>query len=214
VAFRNDILRGVRLFLIIFSAVLLGVWVYRVLHAPSDAPTDVQAAAQDAPATSEEAQATPAADADPVLQVSSEPHGLMVPPPPPVGGKRPAVRVVPRPRNDVPPPILPPVVRVSVAAPPSGREFEAPLVVAASPAAPAGESQVTNPAPTKSGVGYKSLIEANANRLPVDRTAAPVPAEESVEQPQKGNRFLRAVGKIFHPGGQKETVLTLQPKQQ
>jgi hypothetical protein len=105
------------------------------------------------------------------------------------------------------------VVRASRASTPAGREFEAPDV-AASPAAPTGESLDASPAPAKGGVGYKSLIEANATRLPLDPAAAPVPAEEPAEKRQKGNRFTRAIGKIFHPSGQKETVLTLQPKQQ
>jgi hypothetical protein len=52
VAFRNDILRGVRLFLIAFAAVLIGVWVYRMVRAPSD----VQGAEPTAPATYEAAQ--------------------------------------------------------------------------------------------------------------------------------------------------------------
>jgi hypothetical protein len=38
--------------------------------------------------------------------------------------------------------------------------------------------------------------------------------EEPAQNRQQGNRFRRAIGKIFHPGGQKEPVLTLQPKQQ
>jgi hypothetical protein len=91
------------------------------------------------------------------------------------------------------------------------------------------ESSNASPVPTKKGVGYKSLIEANANRPPLNpRTPAPVeetveetvekPAEKPVERPQaekpqKGNRFVRAIGKILHPGQKETAPLTLQPEQ-
>jgi len=59
VSFRNEILRGVRLSLIVFAAILIGVWIYRMLHAPSD----VQGAEHIAPAAYEavppEAQPAP-----------------------------------------------------------------------------------------------------------------------------------------------------------
>jgi hypothetical protein len=205
VAFRNDILRGVRLFLIAFSVVLIGVWIYRMLRAPAD----VQGA-ENVPAVYEAAQPEQPAPADAASQAPSEPHGLAVPPPPPVGGKRPAK--VASPRYDVPPP--PPLqARAGRAAAPSGREFEA-SEVGALPAAPTVESPDASEVPASKGVGYKSLLEANSNR-PVLDLGAPSPAEEPAEKPQKGNRFFRAIGKIFHPGGQKETTtpLTLQPKQ-
>jgi hypothetical protein len=91
------------------------------------------------------------------------------------------------------------------------------------------ESSNASPVPTKKGVGYKSLIEANANRPPLN-PSTPAPVEETVEEtvekpaekpvekpqaekPQKGNRFVRAIGKILH-SGQKETApLMLQPEQ-
>jgi len=91
------------------------------------------------------------------------------------------------------------------------------------------ESSIASPVPTKKGVGYKSLIEANANRPSLNPgTPAPVeePVEETVEKPaekpverpqvekpQKGNRFVRAIGKILHPGQKETAPLTLQPEQ-
>lgn len=82
------------------------------------------------------------------------------------------------------------------------------------PAAPVEESTDARPVPEKKAVGYKSLIEVNARHLPAD-PASQAPAEESSEQPAKGNRFLRAVGKIFHPGAKKETAPSLlEPKQE
>lgn len=209
-SFRNEILRGVRLFMIAFSAVLIGVWVYRILRAPAD----VQGAAQNAPAVHEPAQPIqePAPEAVPVSDASSEPHGLVVPPPPPVGGTRPSK--VARARFDVPPP--PPAlapVRASRSAAPTGREFEV-SEVSVMPAAPKKEESSTSAeVPTKKEVGYKSLIEVNANRPPL-APSAPAPAEPPAEKLQKGNRFSRAMGKIFHPGQKETTPLTLQPKQQ
>ncbi len=208
--FRDDVLRGVRLFLIAFSILLVGVWVFRMLHASADA----QGAPQDLPATYEAAPADeqqPPPAAAPVSQASSEAHGLVVPPPPPIAGAH-AVRAASRQRDDVPPPPPPAtVVRASRAPAPSAREFEAPAP-SILPAAPAAESTNASPVPVKKVIGYKSLIEANANRLPVD-PGARVADEEPAEQPQKGNRFFRAIGKIFHP--QREPMpMTLQPKEQ
>ena len=192
VQFRNDILRGIRLFLIGFAAILIVVWAYRMLHPLSD----VQGAAQlEVPAAPQAAQPTqePATDAAPIAEASSEPHGLMVPPPPPVGGTQ--VSKVTRPKVANPPPPPPLAVRARRAPAPSGREFETaePEVL---PAAPDEET-------ADSGTS----------------AAAVEPAVSAQQEPPagkpKGNRFFRAVGKIFHPGGKKETVpLTLQqPKQ-
>jgi hypothetical protein len=211
VAFRDDILRGVRFFLIAFSVVLFGIWVHRLMHAPAEVQTaDQNAYALSDAAPPEQPTDTTAANAE--TDPSAETHGLMVPPPPPVGGKPAPVRTARRPRTDdvPPPPPLRPSVQPSRAPAPSGRDFE----VRPLPVALAKETVDTTPVPVKEGVGYKSLIEANANRPPVE-TAAPVPAEAQAEKPQKGNRFFHAIGKIFHPGGPKETLpLTLQPKPQ
>lgn len=208
--FRDDVLRGVRLFLIAFSVLLIGVWIFRMLHTA----TDVQGAAQDLPATYQAAppdDQQPAPAAAPVSQASSEAHGLTVPPPPPIVGAR-AVRPASRPQIDVPPPPPPAqVVRASRAPAPPARAFEAsaPSVL---PAAPAEVTANASPVPVKTEVDYKSLIEANANRPPAD-TGGPVADDEPDEKPQKGNRFFRAIRKIFHP--QREpTPMTLQPKQQ
>jgi hypothetical protein len=212
VSFRNEILRGVRLFMIAFSAVLIGVWVYRILHAPPD----VQGAGQNVPAAYEPAQPEqePAPAAVPVADASSEPHGLVVPPPPPVGGTSPSK--VARPRFDVPPP--PPAVvpiRPSRAPAVTGREFEVAEVGVMPPAPKKEESATAGEVPTKKEVGYKSLVEVNANRPPpLLEPAAQAPVESAAEKTQKGNRFSRAMGKIFHPGQKEATPLTLQPKQQ
>jgi hypothetical protein len=209
VQFRDDILRGVRLFLIAFAAILIGVWAYRMLRIPSD----VQGAAQqELPTAPETAQ--PAEDASPeatAVATSSEPHGLVVPPPPPVGGTH--VSKAARPAKvAMPEAATPPVVareRRPVA--PSGREFET-AEPGALPAGPAEDSGDANPSSPKKGVGYKSLLEADPNRALIEPSL--LGSEQPVEK-QKGNRFLRAVGKIFHPGAKKETVpLTLEPQKQ
>lgn len=208
--FREDILRGVRLFAIVFAAVLVCVAAYRIVRAPSD----VQGAALDS--TEEAVQPPPeqpASDAAPVSETSSEVHPLVVPEPPPVGGPvaRPRVTRLRDPGVPPPPPAAAPVVRAR-RAPPSGKEFEASSTVTL-PAAPVEESPEAQPVPPKQAVGYKSLIEANANR-PVEPVAPPV-ADETTEAPAKGNRFFKAIGKIFRPGGKKESEpSTLQPRQQ
>jgi hypothetical protein len=205
VQFRDDILRGVRLGLIAFAAILIGVWAYRMLRAPSDVQGATQLEAPPVP------EAQPAPDPAPVAEATPESHGLVVPPPPPVGGKERVARVT-RSKVIVPPPPAPtPVVAKTRKAPaPSGREFETgePGVL---PASPSEESADSSGAAPKTGVGYKSLIEADPNRAPIDPSLLGQPEPEKA----KGNRFFRAVGKIFHPGGKKETVpLTLQqPKQ-
>ena len=206
--FRDDILRGVRLGLIAFAAILIGVWAYRMLRPPAD----VQGAAQlEAPPAPEvQPSQDPAPDAAPMVE-ASESHGLMVPPPPPVAGKE-HVAKVSRPRVDVPPPpppAAPVAVRTRKAPTPSGREFETaePGVL---PVSPSEESADSSGAAPKTGVGYKSLLEADPNRAQIDPSLLGQPEAEK----PKGNRFFRAVGKIFRPGGKKETgPLTLQPKQ-
>jgi hypothetical protein len=208
--FREDILRGVRLFAIVFAAILLCVAAYRILRAPSD----VQGATSSAEA--EQPSPTPAPDAAPVSETSAEVHPLVVPAPPPVGGAA-APKKIARPKTGVnadvppPPPAVPTVARAHRAAPPSGKEFEASNAVAL-PAPPVEDVAPAKPLTPKQLVGYKSLIEANANRLPADPTAVPI--DDSPEEQAKGNRFFKAIGKIFHPGAKKETEpLTLRPKQ-
>jgi hypothetical protein len=205
--FREDILRGVRLFAIAFAAILLCVAVYRMLRAPSD----VQGAPPDAAAPSDAAaqpSPEPSTDAAPSPQAASEVHPLVVPEPPPVGGKR-----APHPRNydDVPPPPPPAGVRAKRQQAPSGREFESSDTPVILPAAPVEDAQESKPLTPKQAVGYKSLIEVNANRPPPDPTAVPVPDPDAAAKPAKGNRFFRAIGKIFHPTDKKDDGLT--PKQ-
>jgi hypothetical protein len=90
-------------------------------------------------------------------------------------------------------------------------------VPGALPAARTEVSSDNGPLPAQKGVGYKSLIEASANRTPdgpVVRSPADEPDEKiPVEKPQKGNRFFRAIGKIFHPGQKEPLPLTLRPEQ-
>lgn len=200
--FRDDILRGVRLFAITFAGILLCVFAYRMLRPPHQS----QNTSQEVPAPP---QAPPApqetvADVDPPADSSPEPHGLVVPPPPPVGAApAPARRVVARPRTaEVPPP--PPVVRANRAPATPKRAFESTEVGGALPSAPGDTAAEATPPTNSNGVGYKSLIEANANRP--QEQAQPVPqaaSDEPAEKPAKGNRFFRAVGKIFR-GGKKE----------
>lgn len=210
--FREDILRGVRLFLIAFAAILIGVWAYRMLHTP-----DVQSAPElEAPAAPVAQDAAPqgqdpAPDAAPIAETAPEPHGLSVPPPPPVAGTHVShVSKVTSPKIAVPPPPPSPVVARARRAPaPLGREFEAPAARVL-PVAPVEESADASPPAPKQGVGYKSLLEADPNRVPEPSLSSP---EEQPVEKAKGNRFLRAVGKIFHPGRKETPPLTLQPKQ-
>ena len=204
--FRDDILRGVRLFLIIFAGVLSCVAIYRMMHGSGD----VQGA------TPEETQATPAAQPAPAADASSEAHGLVVPEPPPVPGEKPKVVKAPvkqAARFDafVPPPPPPAAAHVKRVAAPSPRAFETsqPIVL---PAAPVEESSNTPPTTPQNQVGYKSLIEVDPNRAPVEPAALPatVQATEQPEEKAKGNRFFKAVGKIFHPNGKKESALQPQ----
>jgi hypothetical protein len=201
--FREDILRGVRLFAIAFAAILLCVAAYRMLRAPSD----VQGAPPDAPAPSDTAaqpSPEPSSAAAPSTEVASDVHPLVVPEPPPVGGK--PVRA-PHPRNydDVPPPPPPAGVRAKHSQTPSGREFESSDNTVVLPAAPAEDVAESKPLTPKQAVGYKSLIEVNANRPPPDPTAVPIPDKESPAKPAKANRFFRAIGKIFHPSDKNES---------
>ena len=205
VQFRNDILRGVRLGLIAFAVILIGVWAYRMLRPPSDVQGATQLEAPPVP------EAQPSPDPAPVAGATPESHGLVVPEPPPVGGKERVGRVT-RSKVIVPPPPAPtPAVAKTRKAPaPSGREFETgePGVL---PASPSEESADASGIVPEKGVGYKSLLEADPNRAPIDPSLMGQPEPEK----PKGNRFFRAVGKILRPGGKKETVpLTLQqPKQ-
>lgn len=198
---REDILRGVRLFAIVFAAILFCVAAYRILRPAGD----VQGAA---PAPPEVTQPTP--EAAPVAETEPEVHPLVVPEPPPVPGAQVHARVV-RPKEKdkgVPPP--PPVASAArVRRTPAPKEFE-PSDAVSLPSAPVEESPDAKPLTPQQAVGYKSLIDANPNRPPMEDT--PPPAEVSSPKP-KGNRFFKAVGKIFHPGSKKETMpLTLQPK--
>jgi hypothetical protein len=209
VAFREDILRGVRLFAIVFAGILVCVAGYRTLRTPSEAQ------GPGAPPEAVEPAQEASSDAPPVSEAASEAHPLVVPEPPPVPGAAPVVKRAVRAKviddPGVPPP--PPLGKPHRAATPTGREFESSEAVSL-PAAPVEDtSDAHTPAP-KQGVGYKSLIEANANR-PTAEPAPAAPVVESTEKPAKGNRFFRAIGKIFHPGGAKDaTPLTLQPKEQ
>ena len=209
---REDILRGVRLFAIVFAAILVGVAAYRMLRAPSD----VQGAAPDAPAAETVQPSTePAPGETASAETASQAHPLVVPEPPPTAPTAPARNRTAR-SNDpgVPPPPRPaaPAVHTRKAAAPAGKEFEASDTVAL-PAGPVEEVTDSKPLTPKQVVGYKSLIEANATRPPPDPTQQPVP-DESTEQQAKGNRFFRAIGKIFHPAAKKEPEPTpLQPKQ-
>jgi hypothetical protein len=209
-AFRDDILRGVRLFLIAFSVVLVGVWVYRMTHPPSD----VQGAENPPPLTEIAApDQQHGSEADPVASTSSEAHGLVVPPPPPVANARPT-KMPPRKQIDeVPPPPPLPVARAIQPPKPVGREFEA-SEVSTMPAAPREESAQNAPAPEKKAVGYKSLLEVNANRMPADPAGQYRSPDEGADQPKKSNGFLRALGKFFHPSPKETMPLTLQPKPQ
>jgi hypothetical protein len=205
VQFRDDILRGVRLFLIIFAGVLSCVAVYRMMHGSGD----VQGA------TPEETQAAPAAQPVTAADASSEPHGLVVPEPPPVPGEKPKVKAPPPVKHaasfdsTVPPPPAAVAAHVKRVAAPSPRAFEtsAPIVL---PAAPVEESSNTPPPTPQSKVGYKSLMEADTNRVSVEPAALPaaVQVTEQPEEKPKGNRFFKAVGKIFHPNGKS----ALQPQ--
>lgn len=211
VQFRDDILRGVRLFLIAFAAILVVVWASRILRTPSD----VQGASQqelppEPEASQPSADPTPetAAAANSTSEPHSEPHGLTVPPPPPVAGTH--VRKASRPARAKAPAASAAaqvVSRERRAPAPSGREFES-IEPGVLPSAPAEESGDASPASPKKGVGYKSLLEADPARAPIEPSL--LGQQQPVEKP-KVNRFRRAVGKIFHPGGKKETVpLTLQ----
>lgn len=205
--FREDILRGVRLFAIVFAAILICVAGYRMLRASSD----VQGAAPDvaAPPSPE-----PSSVETPVSETAPEVHPLVVPEPPHVGGT-PVVSHAAHPRNqDVPPPPPPlvPVVRARRAPAPSGKEFEASTTIPL-PGAPVESSPEVKPLAPKQAVGYKSLLEADPNRVPAEAVAPPASDDESEDKPAKGNRFFKAIGKIFHPNGKKETTpLSLQPK--
>jgi hypothetical protein len=212
--FREDILRGVRLFAIVFAAILVCVAAYQALRTPAD----VQGAAPGAIPEAVQPSPEPSPDAGSVSATDSEVHPLIVPEPPPVAETAVKSRVA-RPKDPgvpPPPPATPTVVRARRAPAPSGREFETSAPVAL-PVAPVEESSEAKPLTPKQAVGYKSLIEANANRAPVEPTPASpaAPAEDSSDKAAKGNRFFKAVGKIFHPSGKKDAEpSTLQPKQQ
>lgn len=194
--FREDILRGVRLFAIAFAAILVCVAAYRIVRL------------QSAPVTASEAEppaAEPAAtEATPVPETASDVRPAVVPEPPPVGRRRKVVDPgVP------PPPPIGGVARAHKAASATGTEVDS---AEAPPSIPVEETSTAKaPAPKQPTVGYKSLIEATATRPP-DPTAVPI-EDAPVDTTPKGNRFIRALGRFFHPGGKKEaTPLTLQPK--
>jgi hypothetical protein len=209
VAFREDILRGVRLFAIAFTAILLCVLAYRGLHKPVDAGAGPTPEAAQLPAESSVDPApvagTPTADAE-----TPEAHPLVVPPPPPVNGRSSGVPGPPQRRAnrvaDIPVP-GPPPLRAKRAQAPSRQEFSSPAVLS-SPSTPVAESADT----VAPSVGYKSLIEANANR---PMPTAPVVSdsltpEESKGKSSRGNKFLKALGKIFHRPKDEIIPLTIQ----
>jgi hypothetical protein len=204
VRFRDDILRGVRLFAIVFALILVAVWVYRMIRAQSD----VRGASPDVSAAPETAQ--PIVQIAPAPPPDSETHGLSVPPPPPAPGEH-APRIA-RPRVAAKPAGA--VASTNRAPAPVGRDFES-SQPSALRGAPVVKSLDADPVPAKTEVGYKSLLETNTNRVIVVVPQAQAPAQESSEKPAKGNRFLKGVGKILHAGSKKETMpLTLRdPKQ-
>jgi hypothetical protein len=169
---------------------------YRMFH-----NSDVQGASHDSqeakPETPSVAPTDPSSDpaitpsSAPAPQVASEPKGLSVPPPPPVGGVAP--KRTPRPK----------VVAVQEAKGPAPVvvKDEVPIETLTSPSAAPVEERAETPAPRK-GVGYKSLIEANS------QSAAPVikkpPEDDDTKQERKGNRFTRAVGRLFGRSTQKK----------
>ncbi len=190
--FRSDILRGVRLFLIAFAAILLCLLAYQVLR-----PT---AAAQSAPqAAAAPVQNAPAAEEAP----SPEPHPLVVPPPPPVVGEAPAAPLpvkVSRPRRvdtsvPPPPPVAPARSSRTASRAPEPREYPAP-----GPGTSSAPPAVPEASPAPGGVGYKSLMEADPNQPPAE--AAPQPSStppEPVRKPE-GNRIKRGLGRILRLG--------------
>ena len=211
--FREDILRGIRLFAIVFAAILVCVAAYRMLRAPAD----LQDPPQESAAASGAAQPPPGPSTDaPVSEAAPDVHPLIVPEPPPVPGA-PVEKPVTHPRDlhardphprdqGVPPPpptSIAPVIRAHRASAPSGSEF-APSGPVVSPAAPVEDSPEAKPAPPGGPVGYKSLIEANPNRAPAEPVAAPA-SDDAGEKTAKGKRFFKAIGKIFHVGGKKDT---------
>lgn len=192
--FRSDILRGVRLFLIAFAAILLCSLAYQMLRPAAEArsvPQTAGAAGQSAP-TAEEVP-------------SPEPHPLVVPPPPPVPGETPAPRPavkVSHPRQTIdttvpPPPPMVPSVRGTrtTAHAPSVRE---PAPDAGTSGAPAAVEP--SPAPEPGGVGYKSLIEADPNRPPAEAAAQPAPAAPEPAKKPEGSRIKRGLGRILRLG--------------
>ncbi len=209
--FREDILRGVRLFAIVFAAILVCVAAYQALRTPAD----VQGAPPDAIPEAAQPSPGPSPEAAPASATASEVHPLVVPEPPPVGGTAVRNRVV-RPKDPgvpPPPPVAPTAIHARHSPAPSGREFETSEPVAL-PVATVEESTEPKPMTLKQAVGYKSLIDANPIRVPVEPAAAAptaAPADDSSDKAAKGNRFFRAVGKIFRPA--KDPSSTLQPKQ-
>jgi hypothetical protein len=203
VRFREDVLRGIRLFAIVFAAILVCVTVYRIAKAPSDSPAEPP----DAPAAAE--TGSPA-----VAETAPEVHPLVVPEPPPVAGAPVPTRPArgPRPKNTEvppPPPITAGAVHARKSASPAAKEFE----VSTPAVSPQKEAPETAPvAAPKSGVGYKSLVDAEPVRVPVD-LSAPAPTGDAGGQQVKGNRFLRALGKLFHPGKKETEPSSLEPKQ-
>ena len=216
--FRDDILRGIRLFLIVFAVVLTCVAGYRMLHTPADAqiaaPQDPGADPAGSQTAAQPQQTAP--ESDPVANTSSEqPHGLIVPPPPPVAGEQRPVTRVSRPKgagNSVPPPPpMPVAARSKRAVTPAAGEFET-AEPGTLPAAPVEETTEAAPAAPQKGVGYKSLIDVDPNRAAIE---PPHPAAGQPDDKPKGNRFTRALGKVFHPGAKKETTPQgLQPEKQ
>ncbi len=185
--FRSDVVRGVRLFLMLFAAALIAYLAYEVWHPAVEAQVG---SAEETPAP--QPSATP-----PV-----EPHPLTVPPPPPVGASDHAPKVVrATAAHDVPDP-PPPGPAVRPARPtPSGRDFEAPALGSAPAASPQVAIIEESPAPAKDGIGYKSLLEADPNK-----PAAEVPPSPAAPEPARseGKGFFHAIGRFFK--GKKDTT--------
>jgi hypothetical protein len=195
VALRSDILRGVRLFLIAFAAILLGYLAYQMVRPTAEAQGDQQDTTHAA-----ESQPAAAPGASSPADSPTEPHPLVVPPPPAVPGATPnraiPVKVARKADAIVPPP---PPLRASQPTKTNqaltGREFETPGVTPVPIVKSTEETPQANPVPSKAAVGYKSLLEANPNRPP----AQPIQAENAPEEPRKaeGNRLVRGLGRLF-----------------
>ena len=208
-ALRSDILRGVRLFLIVFATILLGYLAYQMVRPAAEAQGDQQDTTR-----AVESQPSPAPGASSPTDAAREQHPLVVPPPPAVPGATPnraAPLKVARKADAIMPP--PPPLRASQPTKTTqaltGREFETPGMTPVPVVKSTEEASQANPVPSKATVGYKSLLEANPNRPP----AQPIQAEyPSPEEPKKaeGNRLVRGLGRLFGAKKKEPVPLDIQ----